>query len=95
MYEEIRSLPREPLKKLARTDLTVSKAFELPHHPHPHRLIDVPEQRVQLRWSVSPVVPYPTPQEWIEPRNVSTSLRQVSWEFRVEFLWLPEPLPAG
>lgn len=91
MHEEIRSLPCEPLKKLARTDLTVSKAFELPHHPYQHRLIDMPEQRVQLRWSVSPVVPYPTPQEWIEPPgNLVQRQQRLTAEIQI-----PNRLPHG
>jgi hypothetical protein len=66
VYEESPSFRGKPLEKLARPDLMVFKALELSHHPGYERLIDVPQQRVQCRWGIPPVVLDPTPQEWIE-----------------------------
>src|ERR1700692_4657184 len=36
-------------------------------YPGHERLIDVPDQGVQRRWGISPIVLNPTPQERIEP----------------------------
>jgi hypothetical protein len=44
----------------------VFKALELSLRPSYERLIEVPQQGLQRRWGVSPVVLNPTPQEWIE-----------------------------
>ena len=47
------------------------KALELAHHPCQKRQIDVPEQWVQPRAGIAPVVRNPSPKEWIEfPSNV-------------------------
>src|SRR5664279_5554108 len=89
--EEIRSLRDKPLKKMARTDLVVFKAFELSYHPGQYRLIDVSEQGVQRRWSISPVVLNPAPEEWIElPGNVVQ--RQLSLMTNIQ---VPNRQPHG
>jgi hypothetical protein len=67
MNEEMRVIAGEFLQKLARTDLVVDKAFELPHRPRHKRLIDVSQQWVQRRRSVSSVVLDPASEERIDP----------------------------
>ncbi len=100
--EEIRSLRDKPLKKIARTDLVVLKAFELSYHPGQYRLIDVSEHGVQRRWGISPVVLDPAPEEWIElpaqSRLAATSepLFRRSDPLRHQSRWFPsQRTPAG
>ena len=91
MNEEIRSLRDKPLKKMARTDLVVLKAFELSYHPGQYRLINVSEHGVQRRWGISPVVLDPAPEEWIElPGNVVQ--RQLSLMTNIQ---VPNRRPHG
>jgi hypothetical protein len=67
VYEESRLFPRKPLQKLARLDLVAFKALEFSHHPCHEGLIEIPEQGVQRRWSIVPVVLDLAPEERIEP----------------------------
>ena len=55
----------------------VFKALELSHRPGYEHLIDVPQQGIQRRWGVSPVVLDPTPQEWIELQGNGPGNREI------------------
>lgn len=67
------------------------KALKLAHHPCPEPQIDVPEQWVQSRASITAVVFNPTPQEWIEfPSDVSQGQLRLMPEFQ-----LPNRFPHG
>ena len=83
MREKVSFVPRHLLDKAMGLGQACPEAFELPSCPAHQRQVDVPEQRLQCRRSVSPVVPNPPPQEWIEPlRDILQRQVRLSAEFQ-------------
>jgi len=61
MDEEIGPILSESFEKPAREDFVVFKALELTHSPCHECVINISQQRIQRRRSITSVVPYPTP----------------------------------
>jgi hypothetical protein len=66
VFEKSHRRLSQSLEEVTRSNLVVFKALELTHYPGQESLIDVPEEGIQSRRGIAPVVFDPPPKKRVE-----------------------------